>query len=1404
MGKYLINGSKYEIDDSIQGEELTRTLEELAAATAPEPVGQDETPDRDTKIAAYLAETDAMLGLPAGTSYRQIKQESQFKDDAVSPVGARGIAQVMPATQRALERRWGRNLDPHNTDDALAMHRELMRENMKRFKNAPDALRAYNAGWDRRSWDNKETNHYVKTIYRESTTEAPVLRQVPERPASVAPEATTDAVEATGPVPFPKARNNVDPAKLFEDKDWLRASRQLYALRERRAFTGSDEELAEWGKDYMGYFNSNMVDMARYAHDLTTNGTDEDKQAFLYLMDTYDNTEFSWEGAGRAAKGILTDPTNLVGLGTLGVAAGGKILASAAAKQGIKKAMLTSLGRTGVVAGIEGAIFAGAENTIRQGVEVSAGRKDSISGLELAGQTALGATVGTALGTLGDAALTGIMGVVRRAMPTKAPGGPVVPPAGTAPSLPPSATPAAPVAPPVAPAAVAPDPADFIGPKLPEMAGPPRPGVGDRTVLPETVLTEGEIGEATARQQKGRLWVDDLPPVTPANDAAAAKLELPDTNTGLRSTPRSMAELTEDGEKIASQLRELDDKTMHGVLESLRNGSATLEDSRVIARGVQIHADELRIEQAELIKKIGLSTNAQETVKLTRRLAEVEDRLVPLSLADDAFGSMAGSMLRQRQEGLAGIRGVSVESIMAEQGLTKEAAEATYARLVAEAQQTAAAKKVTDAYDGQIQEALKAGDVAKAAQLTLQKQQELAAHAEMDLPGAATFWQKANEFVISNVFSPTTLAINLVPAAVKTLVTPAARALVSDPLSIATRRTLVASYTAMASNTGAAWRAAKASFRYEQSLLTRGTGRLMEGELAMTGKAAGYIRFFPRMLSATDEFLGQLNYAAFVAGEAAAKAGEEAAAKGATGKLLSDSIKVAAKIAVEQAYEQPSGEALLQPLINKGVNLGLTGGELTAWVRKEAARDPRSLRHGSNEVALDVVRDMLYKRNFSGKGTASSAAQGYEQFMNKVPSVKLIVGQLFFRTPIRVFEEGIRLTPGLQILAPGFVSDLAGKNGALRQARASAEAMTSLALVSAVMTLYASGSITGDGAYDNWKAQRTATDGPAPAPYTIKFADGSTWSYRNFDPVATPFKIIINGMERLDKLAIRQAQGEFIDQSAWDQALAYVTVGTSAIAAALRDANLVAGLDQTVKLFENLGDPEGKEDAWVKMFGEKLALLVPNTMHKIAKTNDPTLKDPADFWQVVETRLAAIHVDREDIKTTYSYDVLGNVRQISDTGVLWNIFSTATPEERAKGMTPEAQAVMLELDRLQRETGVVFSPPVKHRMTGDFDLRTTLTGDGQETLYDRWQRNYRSLQPDQVLAPLVNARLPDGTFKHKAAKVETIQKAMNDLRDAAFMMTLAQEERVVDEVIKKQVDAANAQAGFLDFNVRTK
>jgi soluble lytic murein transglycosylase-like protein len=115
-------------------------------------------------LQSAAAETDRIDKLPSGTTMAQFQQESQFDPTAVSGKGAMGLAQVMPDTLASLQKQLGRKLNPFDPHDAVVIQRELMRQNMAKFGNLPDALRAYNKGWDKSKWNNPETQGYAPAI----------------------------------------------------------------------------------------------------------------------------------------------------------------------------------------------------------------------------------------------------------------------------------------------------------------------------------------------------------------------------------------------------------------------------------------------------------------------------------------------------------------------------------------------------------------------------------------------------------------------------------------------------------------------------------------------------------------------------------------------------------------------------------------------------------------------------------------------------------------------------------------------------------------------------------------------------------------------------------------------------------------------------------------------------------------------------------------------------------------------------------------------------------------------------------------------------------------------------------------------------------------------------------------
>ncbi len=113
---------------------------------------------------AKVAELSARFDLSPSLIEAMVWQESRWRHNAVSPVGAQGLAQLMPGTAREL------GVDPRDPFANLEGGARYLREQLDRFDgNLEKALAAYNAGPGRVERSNgipriRETQLYVASI----------------------------------------------------------------------------------------------------------------------------------------------------------------------------------------------------------------------------------------------------------------------------------------------------------------------------------------------------------------------------------------------------------------------------------------------------------------------------------------------------------------------------------------------------------------------------------------------------------------------------------------------------------------------------------------------------------------------------------------------------------------------------------------------------------------------------------------------------------------------------------------------------------------------------------------------------------------------------------------------------------------------------------------------------------------------------------------------------------------------------------------------------------------------------------------------------------------------------------------------------------------------------------------
>ena len=116
---------------------IRRILPPAGAVGAAPAAGAPQGP---AAYAAMFRAAETRNGLPAGLLNAIAKHESSYNPNAVSPAGARGLMQIMPATAREL------GVDHSVPAQAIDGAARLLAQNLDRFKSIDLAVAAYNAG----------------------------------------------------------------------------------------------------------------------------------------------------------------------------------------------------------------------------------------------------------------------------------------------------------------------------------------------------------------------------------------------------------------------------------------------------------------------------------------------------------------------------------------------------------------------------------------------------------------------------------------------------------------------------------------------------------------------------------------------------------------------------------------------------------------------------------------------------------------------------------------------------------------------------------------------------------------------------------------------------------------------------------------------------------------------------------------------------------------------------------------------------------------------------------------------------------------------------------------------------------------------------------------------------------
>ena len=128
----------------VAGVTLIAIAQPIGAASAVAPPPSDASVVHP--LAAHVAEAARRFGIPEAWIWAVMHVESRGAPRAVSPAGAMGLVQLMPATWTILRARYGLGIDPFDSHDNIMAGAAFLREMHDRYGNPTAMLAAYNAG----------------------------------------------------------------------------------------------------------------------------------------------------------------------------------------------------------------------------------------------------------------------------------------------------------------------------------------------------------------------------------------------------------------------------------------------------------------------------------------------------------------------------------------------------------------------------------------------------------------------------------------------------------------------------------------------------------------------------------------------------------------------------------------------------------------------------------------------------------------------------------------------------------------------------------------------------------------------------------------------------------------------------------------------------------------------------------------------------------------------------------------------------------------------------------------------------------------------------------------------------------------------------------------------------------
>lgn len=423
--------------------------------------------------------------------------------------------------------------------------------------------------------------------------------------------------------------------------------------------------------------------------------------------------------------------------------------------------------------------------------------------------------------------------------------------------------------------------------------------------------------------------------------------------------------------------------------------------------------------------------------------------------------------------------------------------------------------------------------------------------------------------------------------------------------------------------------------------------------------------------------------------------------------------------------------------VRDGIKQGLGGAELRSHVAEILRSPPAEMASQAwKKARVNTFTNPLAEQ----KGVFAGTAKKVSELANEHPLVRLIVP--FIRTPTNILKFSLERSP--LGFAMKDMREALKAGGAARQ-EALAEIALGTSISATTFQLASEGIITGGGPPD--PRERSGKFATGWQPYSI-LIDGKYFSYARFEPLGTLLGVAADMSEISDRISDTEREK-------------LATMVMTAIAKNGTNKTFLRGMSDLIKAV----DPNNPRGGFGK-FVEKLAAsaTVPVGVAQIGRINDPVLRDTRGILDRIITRAGFGEGNVEPLLNIWGEEIR------LEGGLGPDILSPVYISKQRNDKVSD------EVVRLR------VSPSMPRRQIDGVDLTAE-----EYTMYSRTAGQGAKRILDLMVASPKWAGAPD------FLKRELIRDTINQQRDIARVVLLANDDDLQQRIIEKQRQELNQQ-----------